>query len=337
MVQRSYEIHNIFESIWAAGGDGAAIQRVIQVFTANSSTCTQAMTYAQAHSIPIDWIAIAPYQDMDSSPTFLMAAAQMYAASSDSIANTAGPGQTPLPNLKIGSYNDMYRHHMKYGSVYAGPSGAIAQVVAARNSTGYGQGGGSGYVHAMPPLICYEASIQTQVRAGPSHTTKVVRAGLSHDLQNDPSYYDVATAFLEVLNQPGASGSEGCVMACSFEINSGRGAAAPGDIYTCPDGSDGNGVAQWYNGIGWQGRADGAWGQAICSGTPYGAATAAVMTATINRSCSKPASIGLRAPIRAGQRSPCRSPASRPPRPSWVTLTGTNTTWSGSSVLDRPE
>src|SRR5262249_14156168 len=55
VMQRTYEIQNIFASVW--GSDSGSIVRLFQPWTVNPGNTLAGMTYAQQNGIPIDCIA----------------------------------------------------------------------------------------------------------------------------------------------------------------------------------------------------------------------------------------------------------------------------------------
>jgi hypothetical protein len=269
IMQRTAEVHAIFTTVW--GADSGSIVRVFQPFINTPGPTNDAMKYAHANSIPIDAIATAIYMDMDTSPTFAMAAAAICVGETISIsgtptkvsiANTANSGgaasvlrlavaNTALP---MAAYQDLCRHHIRYNKNYNGPNGFLPVFIQALKNSGYGQGGGSsGYVHAFPKIVGYECAWSAAIPPGPSTQLAVVRAGLSHDFMYHPSMYDTSTAFLEHMQQPGPAGTLGfdtiCIESLTGTRNSGPGNATTAD----GSSSDGHFVELWGS-CNWQGQ-----------------------------------------------------------------------------------
>jgi hypothetical protein len=274
-MQRTGEVHTIFETVW--GADSGSLVRIFQPFSVDPTTAAIAFQYAQANSIKIDAVALATYADMDPSPTFKMAEAAIcvneniaYPANGGlgtpsltparvSIAYTAGPGGattpngSPLPQMPMAAFADMYRHHLKYRKFFNGPTGQNASMYNALVASQYGTGFGSGWTYPLPIFIGYECNVSTAIAPGVSLATRIVRGGLTHDVMFHPSFYDVKNAFLQHLQEPGPVGTPGgYTFACIEALNSTRGFGF--SSITCTDGfSDGASAECWGDCL-WQGQ-----------------------------------------------------------------------------------
>ena len=94
-MQRGSEMQLCFTNVW--GSDAGSLVRLWHPETIDPGDTTLGMTYANENSIPIDMIMLAPYLDMDTSPSFTMAAAQIYANDTDSIAYSGSRWLRPNP------------------------------------------------------------------------------------------------------------------------------------------------------------------------------------------------------------------------------------------------
>ncbi len=254
-IQRGHEMCEIFADVF--GSDASSLVRLFQPHTFSTGQIAQALTYAHAHSIKIDRIAITPYINLEQNPEFTMGAAQMCADNHDSIANSAsGVVPVTLPILPVPAWGDICKHWIKYTNGWNGPTCIFAGVVNARNATGYGQGGGpSGFIYSMPTIIGYEGCICVLIPAGVSHTKKIIRAGLGQDLFYNPVMYDIQTTTLQTVEQPGPTGTEGlaewAMVALNLTILGGGGG------YNCTDGNDGLFTQLGFQNYGYQGQPSG--------------------------------------------------------------------------------
>jgi hypothetical protein len=332
--QRTSEVHTIFRSVW--GSDADSVVRVFQAFSLSVGTLSQALTYAQQNSITFDKIAISDYLDMDFSSTFQTAAAQICASDTRSAANGS-------PVLPMAAYQDLLRHHIKYTSTRNGSSAPTPACDTAITTTGYGQGSG-GFFCPRPTLIAYEAAFTTAVPGRVSLTSKVVRAGLSHDVMYHPSFYDTINAFLQHLQQPGPAGTPGFEYVCIEGLCGLR--QAGGNSFTCSDGADNSFVSLWATYI-WQGQqaGDGA-SNKFWAGDLGGTATGAGGSSDVPHDLDNQSVNGLAyadwiAATAEGAQSDTAvsfhvSPGRIQPSqsvPVLLRLTGTNTTWTSGSIV----
>ena len=245
-VQRGADVQAIFVNVW--GSDSVNLVRVFQPFGLSPAQTQIGLAYAQANSIPIDAIAIAPYVDIDLfSPSMTMAAAAIVANDLDSIANAhSGVVATTMPVLPMAAYHDIARHWLKYQMIYGGPNGLVVQHYDQIAATGYGGGGGSSrYTYPIPKIIFYEANFWTVIPAGVSHSNHIVRSGITHDFMYHPEYYNTTNTYLQFCQQPGPSGTVGADAVCIENLTYRREAALAGaaDVFICSDGSPDNGFA----------------------------------------------------------------------------------------------
>lgn len=238
IMQRTAEVQTIFRTMW--GDDEASIVCVFQPFTPGAGATRQALQYAATKGFKVDAVAIAPYVNMDTSPTFAMSAAAICANDQRSIANPANGGPGVL--MPMDAYQDMTRHHIKYNRTWNGPGSLIdthVQAIAA-----------SGYLPA-PKIVGYEGGWSAAIPPGVSKQAKVVRAGLSHDFMYHSSYYDTCTAFAQFCQQPGPTGTQGFDLVCIEGLAGSR--QFGGAQATTADGVDGGFINLWATYI-WQGQ-----------------------------------------------------------------------------------
>jgi hypothetical protein len=332
-IRRSWQIFQILQQVW--GSDAGSLRHVAQVFGPDSGTTTRIFSEAQADSIPIDHISIAPYMDMDQSPEFAMAAAQMCSSDPRSIANAAsGVVSVTKPVLPAAGFCDYSRYRIRYAWDYNGPRGYQAVHTAAMVGAGYGQGGGSsGFTYPQPTFAYYECAYTQAVPPGVSHSDSTLRGALSHDLSYHPAFYEVIQSFLEECEQTGPAGTIKTWLSC-MEALGGFRQFSPQKGYLCTDGHyDGGAVSLWGIYI-WQGQRRGPGlsnrfflsdfggdGQAHdqTNESPIALAYADWI-----------AGVSPPPPPTSFTVSPLSIPASQP---AILTLAGISTTWSGSSTV----
>ena len=89
-MQRGSEMDAAFTAVW--GSDAGSLVRLWQPETIDAGDTTLGMTYANQQGIGVDGIVLAPYVDMDTSPSFVMGAAQIYANNPASVAYLGSVG-----------------------------------------------------------------------------------------------------------------------------------------------------------------------------------------------------------------------------------------------------
>ena len=211
-VQRMADVHAIFTSVW--GSDSGSLVRVYQTFAVSPVTTQLGLAYAQANSIPIDAIAIAPYPDIDLvSAPIRMAAAAIAWEDNDSIAAAINGG--PGIQFPMAAYHDVARHWNKYRTDYNGPNGYITLHYGAIAATGYGGGGGSsGFTYPVPKIVFYETNFWTPIPSAVSLSNSLFRSALTHDFMYHPEYYNTMNGYFGFCQQPGPAGSVGADAIC---------------------------------------------------------------------------------------------------------------------------
>lgn len=247
VIRRTNEMWDILDSIWGAD---ESVVRVFQPFINAPGSLSDALVYAQNNSYKIHKIATAIYLDMDASPTFTMAGAQICASDPRSIAFTAG-----MPVMPMQTYQDYCQYHTKYNQSINGPNGILQTFANEIKSSGYGQGGGtSGFEFPLPTVIGYECSFSLAINQGVSLTSVIPRAGLTHDFMYHYSYADTEYTFLQMLQQPGPAGTTGLEYVCLESLNGLRNA---GSGLSIGGTSDGLFAEPWCKGYIWQGQLSG--------------------------------------------------------------------------------
>ncbi len=354
VIQRTFEVHNVFADVF--GSDSASIVRLFQPFVFDPGGTTDALKYAQDHSIPIDGIATAAYIDMDFSPTFKMAAAMTCVSEQITISGTpthvsiANPDNDVPPNgissvlmvhvpgalLPMAAYHELVQPHLKYSGAIVGAKCAFSIARSCAISAGYGAGGGAqSFVYPFPKIMGYEDAPSTMIPPGVSTQAKVVRAGLTHDFVYNPAYYDTYQAFLQYCQQPGPAGTLGADLIC-VEAMEGSRQSSP-SFFVCNDGPDNTAAECWQQCI-YQTQQPGTGSDNLYwasdsggDGLPHDVDNESVVVKSVHDWIIE-ASGHIIPPVASFVVSPATVSANHA-SPITLTLVGTATTWTGGSTV----
>jgi hypothetical protein len=166
VIARAAQVHSLLAPLFAAAGRPGDLVRLFGAQFGNSALAAEVVTYANAHNIRVDAIAIAPYYD---TPGRIGSIDEVWTTA----AEQCGPGTSPWP-MTMADYHTFYRHWLLYS---ASNNGELAAELAA--TQGYSVPG-----NPIPMLVAYEGGIEEPI----SHNSTVSVAGLTHDFFFHPDY-----------------------------------------------------------------------------------------------------------------------------------------------------
>jgi hypothetical protein len=178
---------------FTAAGRASDLVRVLGSFWVQPTTTGEIVAYANAHSIPFDVLAVAPYQggEGDQGPLSSAASYQVAAAScAPSDPNSLQHG-TAWP-WTLAMYHDLWRHFLSYTSLNHGFADGHNDQLDAYT------------VGPRPQLVCYEGGIQGAMpTVGTGGGTTAPLQALVHDFFFHPGMKDLVSCYHLFLSKHG--------------------------------------------------------------------------------------------------------------------------------------